>query len=353
MVPSVLGLLLLVALVVLALPLVRRRGRAARPVRPVTRPVCARCRYEVARVAGPRCPECGRDLETTGVVDHRDPPRRPLALARLTTLLLLAVVAWMPLVAAFDGLRPSAWTWTVEATVVELGAAGAPGAAAGPGAAAVPGTAGAPMAAGTVSGGGGPAADRLRIGRTRVRHGWREPDRADFGPGRVSVVLIGAADLELVGGSEAALAGRSAEDLAADVRRATEDTRFRVPADVAGALASRLARGLGGGDPRATSRRLRQVVAEAAGPRDVRVVGSRDDVVWRRRPAAWPPLAATIACGLGVALGLLVVVRDWRRGDPVPRSAATSSAPGPRIPGRPGRITPIRQSTVPIPRARR
>lgn len=62
---------------------------------PITEPACHRCGYFVASLTAPKCPECGADLERSGIIDPDRVRWWPLRLAVIAAwTVLLAVVAF-------------------------------------------------------------------------------------------------------------------------------------------------------------------------------------------------------------------------------------------------------------------
>lgn len=75
--------------------------------RPISEPVCEKCRYPVAGLGAPRCPECGADLLTAGILTPAAAfefrARLPGALLALWLLWIAAAAgAWRLITTAFD-----------------------------------------------------------------------------------------------------------------------------------------------------------------------------------------------------------------------------------------------------------
>lgn len=284
----------LVALIVVSLGAGRRARRAVRPIRD---PCCPTCRYGLRGVPAATCPECGHDLERGGVIDVRDPRRGLMAAVRTCALVPVALISVVVVAVLLDAARPRTWTWTTQATLRDMDPA-AP-----------------------------PTSERVVLERTRVLVARTQPGRAAFPPGRVRMILPGRADRVLLDRPEAEVRTRSDTDLADILVTRMDEAGVDGPVALSVAILRDLAEGRFSPDPTRTFGSITSIRDAMASGDMVQVLGTRDDVIWRKSVATWPRTAGfVVAAGVLLGGGWLIV-REYRRGDPVPWSIAGDPRP--------------------------
>jgi len=296
---------LLILMILVLVPVVGQlihRGRARRAVRPITRPSCPRCRYDLEHLSGPRCPECGADLEAGGVIDRRDPRRGALLGLRILVLVPLSLVMVMLTATLLGRARPRIWTWTTQATLRDL----APDVQASSG--------------------------RIVVERRRTERTLSEPDRKAFGPGRIRVIVPGATDRVLLDRPESEVADLADESVAAELSAGLREIDAAGPVDVATAIVRDLVDERFTPDPTRRFGTMDAVRAAVARSTSVRILGTRDDVVWRKPIATWPRTVGFLVGGGLLVIGVGLSVREYRRGRPVPWSVAGVAATSPPPP---------------------
>lgn len=290
-----LALLLIVPAFVVAASF--QRGRARRAVRPIVDPCCPACRYALHGLTAEHCPECGRDLEREGVIDRRDPRWGVRGIFRLIVLLPMSLVTVILVATLLDQARPRQWIWTTQATVKDLGPA-------------------APV-----------NSERLIVERIRQRSARRGPDPATLPVGRLRVILPGRSDRVVFDRSETQVARMADEAVRVAIEAELAAIGVTGPIDVAVAISRALVEEEQPLDPKQRNAAMKALRDSVPGADSVRVLGSRDDLVWRKSIATWPRTAGFVAAvGLLLAGGGLIL-RDRRRGRPVPWSDVVAGLP--------------------------
>jgi hypothetical protein len=290
-----LALLMIVPAFVAATAL--QRGRARRAVRPIVDPCCPSCRYALRGLAGEHCPECGRDLEREGVIDRRDPRWGVRGVLRLIVLVPTALMTVMLVATLLDLARPREWIWTTQATLKDMDPAA-------------------------------PAnSERLIVERIRQRSAREAPDRAALPSGRLRMIQPGPSDRVLVDRSESEVAGLSDEAVRAALEAQLAALGVTGPVDVAVAIARSLVDERRPVDPAQRYAAMDGIRDAVAGADSVRLLGTRDDVVWRKSIETWPRTAGFVVAGGLLLAGGGLILRDRRRGRPVPWSQVVAGLP--------------------------